>query len=73
MACARRFAAARNRRQLCGAENPRTQGTLKLEVSDLYCGRFGDYRIVYQTRDAELVILIVRLGRIGSSRDVRQA
>ncbi len=39
---------------------PRPPGVKKLsDVEDLYRVRAGDYRIVYQIRDNELVVLVV--------------
>ncbi len=43
------------------AEEPRPFGSRRLRESDLYRVRVGDYRIIYQTRDAILVVLIVRV------------
>ncbi len=43
--------------------DPRPPGCLKLQGEDeLYRVRVGDYRIVYQIRDAALVVLVVRIG-----------
>ena len=45
------------------AEEPRPDGCKKLKgTPDLYRIRIGDYRVVYEVRDAELVVLVVRLG-----------
>jgi mRNA interferase RelE/StbE len=45
------------------ATNPRPNGVDKLEGNDeLYRVRVGDYRIIYQIRDRELIVLIVRVG-----------
>ncbi|MBU6413986.1 MAG: type II toxin-antitoxin system RelE/ParE family toxin [Planctomycetes bacterium] len=42
---------------------PRPQGCKKLSGQDnLYRVRAGDYRIVYQIQDKQLVVLIVRIG-----------
>ncbi len=50
------------------ADNPRPSGCKKLAGADaLYRVRIGDYRMVYEVRDAVLTILIVR---IGHRRDV---
>jgi mRNA interferase RelE/StbE len=44
-------------------ENPRPSGCVKLQGEDeLYRVRVGDYRIVYQIRDASLVVLVVQIG-----------
>ena len=43
--------------------DPRAPGSVKLQgESELYRVRVGDYRIVYQIRDAALVVLVVRIG-----------
>jgi mRNA interferase RelE/StbE len=45
------------------ARNPRPAGSVKLAGhDDLWRVRTGDWRIVYQVRDAELVVLVVRVG-----------
>jgi len=50
------------------ASDPRPDGVKKLEGPDeLYRVRTGDYRILYQIRDAVLLILVVN---IGHRRDV---
>jgi mRNA interferase RelE/StbE len=49
-------------------EDPRPAGVKKLSgEDDLYRIRVGDYRIVYQIRDNELVVLVVR---VAHRRDV---
>jgi len=48
--------------------NPRPPGSAKLQgEDDLYRIRAGDWRIVYQIRDDQLLVLIVR---VGHRRDV---
>ncbi|MCE5269960.1 type II toxin-antitoxin system RelE/ParE family toxin [bacterium] len=45
------------------SDNPRPEGCRKLAGSDnLYRLRQGDYRVVYEVRDAVLVVLVIRLG-----------
>ena len=45
------------------ATHPRPPGVVRLSGSeDLYRIRTGDYRIVYEIRDAVLVVLIVKIG-----------
>jgi mRNA interferase RelE/StbE len=45
------------------ASNPRPAGVKKLVSDDnLYRVRVGEYRAVYQIRDRELVVLIVKIG-----------
>lgn len=46
--------------------DPRPTGCKKLQGErDVYRIRIGDYRVVYQIRDKELLILIVRVGHRG--------
>jgi mRNA interferase RelE/StbE len=52
-------------------EDPRPAGCQKLAGGgDRYRVRQGQYRIVYEIRDAELVVLVVKLGH---RRDVDRA
>jgi mRNA interferase RelE/StbE len=45
------------------AEDPRPQGIEKLSAEDnLYRIRSGDYRVIYEIRDAELLILVAKVG-----------
>jgi len=44
------------------AINPRGEGCIKLTGSDCYRARVGAYRIVYEIRDEELVILVIKVG-----------
>lgn len=44
------------------AINPRGEGCTKLSAQERYRVRQGAYRIVYEIRDAELVVQIVRVG-----------
>ncbi len=44
------------------AANPRPPGAEKLSGQDKYRLRQGDYRIVYEIRDRELVVTVVRIG-----------
>ena len=41
--------------------NPRPSGYKKLKNREAYRIRVGDYRIIYEIKDKELIILIVRL------------
>jgi mRNA interferase RelE/StbE len=42
--------------------NPRPVGSIKLEGEDeLYRIRVGDYRVIYQIGDEQLIVLIVRI------------
>ena len=49
------------------AENPRGAGCEKLSGQERYRVRQGQYRIIYEIVDAELVITVVR---VGNRRDV---
>ena len=44
------------------AADPRGHGTIKLRgADDLWRLRVGDYRIVYQIRDAALLVVVIRV------------
>jgi mRNA interferase RelE/StbE len=48
--------------------HPRPRGAVKLAgEEDLFRIRAGDYRVIYQIRDRELLVLVVR---VGHRRDV---
>jgi mRNA interferase RelE/StbE len=50
------------------SENPRPPGYKKLKgCDDLYRIRSGDYRVLYQIHDRQLLVLVVR---VGNRRDV---
>jgi len=45
------------------SEDPRPHGVEKLAAEDnLYRIRSGDYRVIYEIRDAELLILVAKVG-----------
>lgn len=45
------------------AKEPRPSGVVKLlEAENLYRIRSGDFRIIYQINDDELLVLVVRIG-----------
>ena len=45
------------------ASEPRPHGVKKLSGEEnLYRVRVGDYRIIYQVRDRELVVLVLKIG-----------
>jgi mRNA interferase RelE/StbE len=44
------------------ADNPRPSGTKKLAGRDAWRIRIGDYRIIYEIHDNELIILVVVIG-----------
>jgi mRNA interferase RelE/StbE len=43
-------------------DNPGAGGMLKGEFSGLRRIRIGDYRIVYEVKEQQLVILVIRIG-----------
>ena len=49
------------------SDNPRPPGCQKLSGYDRYRIRQGDYRIVYEIRDFEVLVIVVK---IGHRRDV---
>ncbi len=49
------------------AEEPRPRGCVKLAREGFYRVRQGRYRIVYEVRDAALIVLVVR---VGDRRDI---
>lgn len=49
------------------AENPRQPGTEKLSGQDKFRFRQGDYRILYEIHDREVVVIVVK---VGHRRDV---
>ncbi|MES9870041.1 MAG: type II toxin-antitoxin system RelE/ParE family toxin [Sedimenticola sp.] len=44
------------------AENPRCEGCTKLSGQERYRVRQGVYRIIYEIIDAEVVVLVVKVG-----------
>ncbi len=45
------------------ADNPRAEGCVKLSALELYRVRQGVYRIVYEIRDEELIVQVVKVAR----------
>ena len=43
------------------AVNPRGEGCIKLSDQERYRIRQGDYRIIYEIKDVEVVVLIVKV------------
>jgi mRNA interferase RelE/StbE len=43
-------------------EDPRGEGCVKLSAQERYRVRQGVYRIVYEIRDNELVVMVVKVG-----------
>jgi len=52
------------------AENPRPPGSEKLSGYDRYRLRQGRYRIVYEIRDNDVLVVVVKIGR---RRDIYRA
>ncbi len=48
------------------AENPRAYGCIKLSGNELYRVRQGSYRIVYEIRDGELIVVVIKVGHRSS-------
>jgi mRNA interferase RelE/StbE len=46
-------------------KNPRAEGCVKLSSQEKYRVRQGVYRIVYEIRDTELIILVVKVAHRG--------
>jgi mRNA interferase RelE/StbE len=44
------------------AVNPKREGAVKLSAQEMYRIRQGLYRIIYEIRDSELVIQVIKLG-----------
>ena len=43
-------------------DDPRPSGCVKLSGFEYYRIRQGDYRIVYEIRDAEIIVIVVKIG-----------
>lgn len=44
------------------AEDPRRAGAIKLSDNELYRIRQGLYRIIYEIKDRELIVLVIKIG-----------
>ena len=44
------------------AVNPRSEGCIKLSGQERYRTRQGVYRIIYEVKDAEIVVVVVKIG-----------
>ena len=44
------------------AVNPRSEGCIKLSGQERYRTRQGLYRIIYEVKDAEIVVVVVKIG-----------
>ena len=42
-------------------ENPRAEGCIKLSGQELYRKRQGLYRIIYEIKDSELIITVIKV------------
>jgi mRNA interferase RelE/StbE len=51
------------------AINPRGEGCKKLTGLELYRVRCGVYRIVYEIKDAELIVTVIKIGHRSSVYD----
>jgi len=49
------------------SDNPRGQGCEKLSGQERYRVRQGDYRVIYEVHDAEMVVVVVK---VAHRRDV---
>jgi len=48
------------------AEDPRAKGCAKLSGQELYRVRVGLYRIIYEIRDKQLVVQVIKVGHRSS-------
>ena len=48
------------------AEAPRAKGCIKLSAQELYRVRVGLYRIIYEIRDEQLVVQVIKVGHRSS-------
>ena len=44
------------------AENPHPPGSLKLTNRDAWRLRVGDYRVIYEIENEQLIVTVIRLG-----------
>ena len=42
--------------------NPRSQGAIKLSGSSSWRVRVGDYRIIYEIQDSQLIVSVIKIG-----------
>lgn len=49
------------------ADNPRAPDCIKLSGHELYRVRQGSYRIVYEIRDGELVVVVIKVAHRSSA------
>ncbi len=47
-------------------ENPRAEGCIKLSAEERYRVRQGIYRIVYEIRDRQLIVIVVKVAHRSS-------
>lgn len=43
------------------SKNPRTEGCIKLSGQNLYRVRQGNLRIIYEIRDEELIVMVIKV------------
>ena len=43
-------------------DEPRPQGSVKLSGKEYYRVRQGNYRIIYEIQDAQLVVIVIKVG-----------
>lgn len=48
------------------AKDPRADGCIKLSAQEIYRVRQGKYRIVYEIRDEQLIINVIKVGHRSS-------
>lgn len=44
------------------ANNPRPNGYIKLKGEDAYRIRIGNYRIIYEISDQEIIVIVIAIG-----------
>ncbi|MBK8035549.1 MAG: type II toxin-antitoxin system RelE/ParE family toxin [Verrucomicrobiaceae bacterium] len=44
------------------ASNPRPPGTIKMSGSTSWRIRVGDYRIIYDIQDSQLIVMVIKIG-----------
>ncbi|MCB1866119.1 MAG: type II toxin-antitoxin system RelE/ParE family toxin [Chromatiales bacterium] len=44
------------------AKNPRAEGCIRLSGQKRYRTRQGVYRIIYEVKDAEIIVVVVKIG-----------
>jgi len=52
-------------------ENPKAEGCIKLSNQERYRVRQGVYRIIYEIKDLELIVLVVKVAHRGEVYKIR--